>query len=103
MDDPAHFHLSDVWAEATADGAPQLFAGRRTGYAMVVTGDGASLRAAQREALRRARSVCIPDLRFRADIGARVPDDVAALRRLGWFDAPTPAVLSVEARAATAT
>ncbi len=81
-DDPAHYHFSDM---RLAGG--QLFAGRRTGYAMVVTGVGGTLEDAQAEALRRARSVCIPDLRFRADIGERVRlGDAERLRSLGWMD-----------------
>jgi phosphoribosylamine--glycine ligase len=81
-DDPAHYHYSDM---RIADG--QLFAGRRTGYAMVVTGVGDSIKASQAAALVRARSVCIPDLRYRADIGERVRlGDAERLRELGWMD-----------------
>ena len=81
-DDPAHFHYSDMRAEEG-----QLFAGRRTGYAMVVTGTGDSIAASQDAALGRARSVCIPDLRYRADIGERVRlNDAGRLRELGWMD-----------------
>lgn len=80
-DDPAHFHWSDMRLQ---DG--QLYAGRRTGYAMVVTGAGADIPAAQAAALVRARSVCIPDLRYRTDIGERVRlGELARLRALGWF------------------
>ena len=81
-DDPAHYHWSDM---RLADG--QLYAGRRTGYAMVVTGAASTIMGAQEAALVRARSVCIPDLRYRADIGERVHGDVPRLRSLGWFDA----------------
>jgi phosphoribosylamine--glycine ligase len=82
-DDQAHYHYSDMRLH---DG--QLYAGRRTGYAMVVTGTAPTIEGAQAAALVRARSVCIPDLRYRADIGDRVRlQDAARLRALGWFDA----------------
>lgn len=82
MDDPAHYHFSDMREEQG-----QLFAGRRTGYAMVVTGQGETIAASQAAALRRAGSVCIPDLRYRADIGARVAGgELDRLRAWGWFD-----------------
>ncbi len=82
-DDPGHFHYSDMRMQGG-----QLFAGRRTGYAMVVTGTGERIEDAQTAALERARSVCIPDLRYRADIGERVRlRELGQLRGLRWFDA----------------
>ncbi|MGI4951284.1 MAG: phosphoribosylamine--glycine ligase [Janthinobacterium lividum] len=82
-DDPAHYHFSDM---RQTDG--QLYAGRNTGYAMVVTGAGPSIEASQAAALTRARSVCIPDLRYRTDIGERVRlGELDRLRQMGWFDA----------------
>ena len=82
-DDPAHFHYSELRIEAG-----QLHAGRRTGYAMVVTGVADTIAAAQAAALARARTVCIPDLRYRTDIGERVRlGDWARLQRWGWIDA----------------
>ena len=84
-DDPAHYHYSDMRSQ---DG--QLHAGRRTGYAMVVTGAAPTIEAAQAAALTRARSVCIPDLRYRTDIGDRVRlHDAARLQALGWLGAAT--------------
>ena len=82
IDDPAHFHFSDM----RQDGE-QLFAGRATGYAMVVTGTGDTIGASQAAALTRARSVCIADLRYRTDIGDRVTagGELERLRGLGWF------------------
>ena len=81
-DEPGHYHYSDVRVEGG-----QLFAGRRTGYAMVVTGTGEGIEAAQAAALARARSVCIPDLRYRNDIGERVRlHELERLRALGWFE-----------------
>ena len=81
-DDAGHFHWSDMRLVGG-----QLYAGRRTGYAMVVTGQGPAIPDAQAAAMVRARSVCIPDLRYRNDIGARVlGGELDRLRRLGWFD-----------------
>lgn len=82
-DDPAHFHYSDM--RRAADG--QLHAGQGTGYAMVVTGVGGTIPEAKAAALGRAHQVCIPDLRFRSDIGDRVEQgEAAALRAWGWLD-----------------
>ena len=82
-DDPAHFHFSDM--RRAEDG--QLHAGRGTGYAMVVTGTGETIPGARDAALARARTVCIPDLRYRRDIGDRVAaGELDRLRTLGWFD-----------------
>ena len=81
-DDPAHFH----WSDMRLDG-DQLYAGRRTGYAMVVTGVGGTIEASQTAALARARSVCIANLRYRTDIGERVRlGELDRLRWLGWYD-----------------
>lgn len=86
IDDPAHYHFSDMRME---DG--QLFAGRRTGYAMVVTGTGDSIEESQVAALARAHTVCVPDLRYRSDIGERVRLGQAdQLRALGWMDDLAP-------------
>ncbi|GAC1345522.1 MAG: phosphoribosylamine--glycine ligase [Acetobacteraceae bacterium] len=80
-DEVPHYHLSDVRLEAG-----QLFARRRTGYAMVVTGTGASVPAAQAAATARARNVIAPDLRWRIDIGDRfLAGEGERLRRLGWL------------------
>lgn len=82
-----HYHLSDVRLDAG-----QLLARRRTGYAMVVTGTGATVADAQDEARARARNVIIPDLRWRADIGDRfLQRDEARLKGLGWLPASRPA------------
>jgi phosphoribosylamine--glycine ligase len=77
----AHYRLMDV----RRDGG-QLFARRRTGYVMVVTGTGDTVEVARDAARRRARNVIIPDIRWRSDIGARfVESDRARLRALGWL------------------
>ena len=76
-----HYHLSDVRIEAG-----QMFARRRTGYAMVVTGTGETVEEAQRAARARAENVLAPDLRWRTDIGDRfVRGEGERLRRLGWL------------------
>ena len=81
-DDMSHYHFADL---READG--QFYAGRRTGYVMVVTGAGPSIERAQAAALARAGSVCIADLRYRTDIGERVRlGELERLRGLGWFD-----------------
>lgn len=80
-DERPHYHLSDVRIE---DG--QMYARRRTGYAMVVTGTGASVPAAQAAAVARARNVIAPNLRWRTDIGDRfIAGEGETLRRLGWL------------------
>ena len=80
-DEAPHYHLSDVRIEDT-----QMFARRRTGYAMVVTGAGPTVEAAQRAAAARARNVLAPDLRWRTDIGDRFrAGEGERLRRLGWL------------------
>ena len=76
-----HYHLSDVRMEGG-----QMFARRRTGYAMVVTGAGETVEAAQHAAAARARNVVAPDLRWRTDIGERFRGgEGERLRRLGWL------------------
>jgi len=66
--------------------AVQLFARRRTGYAMVVTGTGATVQQAQARATARARNVIIPGLRWRNAIGDRLPAGAGArLARRGWL------------------
>ena len=79
--DLGHYHLSDVRVQ---DG--QVFARRRTGYAMVVTGTGATVPAAQAAAAARARNVVVPNLRWRGDIGDRfLAGEGARLQALGWL------------------
>ena len=81
-DDLGHYHYADV-----REAGGQLYAGRRTGYAMVVTGAGETIEGAQAAATARAGSVCIADLRYRTDIGERVRlGELDRLRALGWFD-----------------
>jgi len=82
-DDIANYHFVDM---RRADG--QLFVHRRSGHAMIVTGTGATVEAAQDTAARRARNVVVPELRWRNDIGARfLAYDRAQLQAMGWLPA----------------
>ena len=57
-----------------------------SGYVGVATGVGATVQRANDEALRIARGVVVPNLRYRTDIGERVTrEDQACLRRWGWL------------------
>ncbi len=76
-----HYHYADMRAEFG-----QLLARRRTGYAMCVTGTGATVPDAQAAATRRAENVIAPGLRWRTDIGDRfLRGEGDRLRRLGWM------------------
>ena len=56
------------------------------GYVGVATGVGATVADAKAEALRVARGVVVPNLRYRNDIGDRVSDsDLACLQSWGWM------------------
>jgi hypothetical protein len=58
-----------------------------TGYVGVATGTGATVEEANAQALRVARGVVVPNLRYRRDIGERVArSDLARLQSLGWYD-----------------
>ncbi|MGZ5847530.1 MAG: hypothetical protein ACXWJJ_08635, partial [Ramlibacter sp.] len=62
-----------------------------TGYVGVATGVAATVAQANAQALRIARGVAVPNLRYRRDIGERVAGgDLARLQRLGWYDRPAP-------------
>ena len=76
-----HYHFVDMRRE---DG--QLLVRRRSGHAMIVTGVGDTVPAAQDAARARARNVIAPELRWRSDIGDRFLErDEARLRALGWL------------------
>ncbi len=56
------------------------------GYVGVATGTGATVDQANAEALRIARGVVVPNLRYRTDIGERVTRaDLGCLKRWGWI------------------
>ena len=83
-DDADGYHYVDM----RRDGDGQLLVHKRSGHAMIVTGTGVSVAAAQDAARRRARNVLCPELRWRGDIGDRfVATDAARLQDLGWLPA----------------
>ncbi len=64
----------------------QLLVHRRSGHAMIVTGTGPDVPAAQAAANARAANVIAPELRWRNDIGERYRlGEGDQLRRLGWL------------------
>lgn len=80
--DAAHYR----WWDARRDAHGQMYARRRQGAPLVVTGTGPTVEAARDAALARARNVVCPDLRWRADIGGRfLADGRARLRAWGWL------------------
>ena len=80
-DEAAHYRLVDARQEGG-----QLLVHRRSGHAMIVTGTGPSVEAAQEAARVRARNVIVPELRWRGDIGDRyLGGEGARLRALGWL------------------
>ncbi len=75
------YHFVDMRREAG-----HLLVRRCSGHAMIVTGTGASVAAAQGEARQRALNVIAPELRWRDDIGARfTAGEEETLRQLGWL------------------
>ena len=75
------YHFVDMRQDAG-----QLLVRRCSGHAMIVTGVGGDVAAAQRAARRRAENVTAPELRWREDIGARfVAGEGEQLQRLGWL------------------
>ncbi len=76
-----HLHFAEV-----ARDRGQLVTAGTIGYVMVVTGRGATVEAAQREAYALAAQISIPNVRYRTDIGDRlIARDHARLIRLGWM------------------
>ena len=77
----AHYHYVDIRREGE-----QLLVHRRSGHAMIVTGTGPDVPAAQRAAAARARNVLAPELRWRNDIGDRfLRGERDVLHGLGWL------------------
>ncbi|MBA3710632.1 MAG: phosphoribosylamine--glycine ligase [Planctomycetes bacterium] len=73
-------------AEVARDAAGGLVTSGVLGYLMVATGSGATVPEAQARAYALARTVVVPNLRYRTDIGERfVAQDHATLQRLGWM------------------
>ena len=77
----ARLHFAEV-----AQVSGQLITSGMCGYVGVATGTGNNVRAANRAALRLARKVVVPNLRFRTDIGDQVHrTGLAGLAALGWL------------------
>ncbi|MEP6483982.1 MAG: hypothetical protein ABJB01_05990 [Rudaea sp.] len=65
----------------------QLVTSGSLGYVTVVTGSGASIRAAQREAYAKIENVVVANGRYRNDIGEKlIRQDLASLHERGWLD-----------------
>jgi phosphoribosylamine--glycine ligase len=65
----------------------QLVTSGSCGYVGVATGVGPTVRAANECALRVARAVVVPNLRYRTDIGERVASrDLQLLDQWGWLE-----------------
>lgn len=80
-DEQGHLHYGEIALESG-----RLVTSGPSGYALVVTGRGATAEEAQRAAYGLARDVHLPNVRYRTDIGARfVREDALTLRRLGWL------------------
>ena len=79
--DLASLHFAEV---ARVHGG--LVTSGASGYVGVATGVGGTVQQANGEALRIARGVVVPNLRYRTDIGERVTrQDLDYLRRWGWL------------------
>ena len=82
-EDRRHIHYGEVGLQNG-----QLVTSGAYGWTLVVTGVGASIEAAQREANALARRVHIPNVRYRRDIGARlIAGDFARVEALGLLQA----------------
>ena len=82
--DRAHLHYSEVEVAPESEG--QLVTSGIMGYVMVVTGCGATVAAARGAAYARAAKVCLPNGRYRMDIGERfMMRDEALLESWGWL------------------
>jgi phosphoribosylamine--glycine ligase len=81
QDDRRHLHLGEV----ALDG-DQLVTSGVIGYVMVVTGCGPTASTARSSAYQRLEKVCVPNARYRRDIGERfIATDEARLDRWGWL------------------
>jgi phosphoribosylamine--glycine ligase len=86
--DLRHYHIG----EAGLDHAGQMVTSGLYGWTLVVTGTGASIAAATRDAYDHVAQVFVPNARYRLDIGARlISGDYDRLERLGLLDPSTNA------------
>jgi phosphoribosylamine--glycine ligase len=80
--DPAHVHYGEVGLDASG----QLVTSGLYGWTLVVTGDGAGVAEAKAAAYARIRSIGVPNLRYRLDIGDRLLNgQLAQIERLGFL------------------
>jgi phosphoribosylamine--glycine ligase len=81
LEERRHLHYGEVGMQ---DG--KLITSGVAGWTMVVTGQGATIKTAQRNATKLADKVFAPNVRYRQDIGDRLIDgNFAKLERLGIF------------------
>jgi len=81
-EEASRLHLGEMMAGP--DGSLQTSG--PCGYALVVTGSGRTVEAAQAAVLSLTRKLHLPNLRYRSDIGDRFLErDRALLERLGWL------------------
>ena len=74
------------WVSLCVDPKGRLITSGPGGYVLVVTGRGDTVPAAQAAAYSAARSVHIPNVRYRIDIGDKYEQSEAALlRKWGWI------------------
>lgn len=79
--DEEHLHYGELKIDSG-----RLLTSGPSGYALVVTGRGASPLEAQRAAYALARKIWIPNLRYRIDIADKfISNEGAVLHRLGWL------------------
>jgi len=77
--DEAHLHYGEVGLVGG-----QLVTSGKYGWTLVVTGTGATIPAAQRQAYARAERVFVPNLRYRRDIGdSLAAGEIARVEALG--------------------
>ena len=80
-EDRANLHYGEVGLDRG-----RLVTSGLYGWTMVVTGLGASVEDARREAYARVARIVIPDMRYRGDIGERlIAGDLATLETLGYL------------------
>jgi phosphoribosylamine--glycine ligase len=73
------------YGEVTMQGGELRTAGM-IGYALVVTGVGATIEKARADVYERVDKVVIPNGRYRQDIGVKLMEkDWARLKALGWI------------------
>jgi phosphoribosylamine---glycine ligase len=79
--DQRHFHFGEIGLDETG----RLVTAGLYGWSMVVTGVGATIADAQRQAYEHLKQVVVPNARYRLDIGDRLIDgDYDRLVRLGF-------------------